>query len=165
MGRTATVDPRPGGRIRIDYGSGHVMLGEVVELDPPRRLVFTWGWEDPAEAVQAGGSRVEVDLTADGDGTRLRLRHSGLPDGEVDSHAEGWDYFLGRLAAAAGRTRRRPDRAAAAAGASPTGASREGARRGPGASRTTEASASDAPERSPSSARTSSGRPMPFSGS
>ena len=100
MGRTATLDPRPGGSIRIDYGSGHVMLGEVVELDPPKRLVLTWGWEDPAEAVQAGGSRVEVDLAADGDGTRLRLRHSGLPDGERDSHAEGWDYFLGRLAAA-----------------------------------------------------------------
>jgi len=101
MGRTATFDPRPGGSIRIDYGSGHVMLGEVVELDPPKRLVLTWGWEDPAEAVQAGGSRVEVDLAADGDGTRLRLRHSGLPDGERDSHAEGWDYFLGRLAATA----------------------------------------------------------------
>ena len=109
MGRTATVDPRPGGRIRIDYGSGHVMLGEVVELDPPKRLVLTWGWEDPAEAVQAGGSRVEVDLAADGDGTRLRLRHSGLPDGERDSHAEGWDYFLGRLAAAAPAPDAAPD--------------------------------------------------------
>jgi uncharacterized protein YndB with AHSA1/START domain len=101
MGKTATLDPRAGGSIRIDYGSGNVMLGEVVELDPPRRLVFTWGWEDPAEVVRPGGSRVEVDLVADGEGTRLRLRHSGLPDGEVAGHAEGWDYFLGRLAGAA----------------------------------------------------------------
>ncbi len=100
MGKSAILDPRPGGRIRIDYGTGHVMLGEVLEVDSPRRLAITWGWEDPAEAVQPGGSRVEVELTADGDGTRLRLRHSGLPDGEVAGHAEGWDYFLGRLAEA-----------------------------------------------------------------
>jgi uncharacterized protein YndB with AHSA1/START domain len=102
MGRTATFDSTPGGTVRIDYGGGHVMRGEVLELDPPRRLVFTWGWEDPAEAVRPGGSRVEVDLAPEGDGTRLRLRHSGLPDAaEVAGHAEGWDYFLGRLVGAA----------------------------------------------------------------
>jgi uncharacterized protein YndB with AHSA1/START domain len=101
MSRSAAFDASPGGAIRLDYGSGNVMLGQVVELDPPRRLVFSWGWEDPAEAVRPGGSRVEVDLEPDGDGTRLRLRHSGLPnDAEVAGHAEGWDYFLSRLAEA-----------------------------------------------------------------
>ncbi len=78
------------------------MSGRYLELHEPSRLVFTWGWEDPAEAVGPGGSLVEVELAPDGDGTRLRLRHSGLPDdAEVAGHGEGWDYFLARLVAAA----------------------------------------------------------------
>jgi uncharacterized protein YndB with AHSA1/START domain len=102
MGRTATLDPRPGGEFRVDYGNGNVVTGRYVELDEPLRLVFTWGWEDPSEAVRPGGSVVEVDLAPDGDGTRLRLRHSGLPnDAEVAGHGEGWDYFLQRLLDAA----------------------------------------------------------------
>jgi uncharacterized protein YndB with AHSA1/START domain len=102
MGRSATLEPSPGGVFRIDYGNGNVMSGRYVEVDEPSRLVFTWGWEDPSEAVRPGGSVVEVELMPDGDGTRLRLRHSGLPDtAEVAGHAEGWDYFLSRLAEAA----------------------------------------------------------------
>jgi uncharacterized protein YndB with AHSA1/START domain len=97
MGETASIDLRPGGAVRIEYGNGAVMLGTVVEADPPRRLVFTWGWEDPAEAIGPGGSRVEIDLEDVDDGTRLLLRHLGLPPAEAAGHAEGWDYFLGRL--------------------------------------------------------------------
>jgi uncharacterized protein YndB with AHSA1/START domain len=101
MGKVAAIDLRPGGNVRIEYGNGAVMLGTVVEADAPRRLVFTWGWEDPAEVVRPGGSRVEVDLDEVDGVTRLRLRHLGLPPAEAAGHAEGWDYFLGRLADAA----------------------------------------------------------------
>jgi len=97
MGRTADFDPRPGGTWRIDYNGADIARGEVVEIDPPRRLVYTWGWEDPKEVVRPGGSTVEVTLTPDGDGTRLHLRHSGLPEAEVAAHAQGWDQFLPKL--------------------------------------------------------------------
>jgi uncharacterized protein YndB with AHSA1/START domain len=98
MGSVASLDLRPGGDVRIEYANGAVMLGTVLEAEPPRRLVFTWGWEDPAELVRPGGSRVEVDLDEADGGTLLRLRHLGLPQAEAAGHAEGWDYFLGRLA-------------------------------------------------------------------
>ena len=100
MGKVAAIDVRPGGDIRIEYGNGAVMLGTVLEADAPSRLVFTWGWEDPTEVIGPGGSRVEVDLDDADGGTRLRLRHLGLPPAEAAGHAEGWDYFLGRLGAA-----------------------------------------------------------------
>ena len=97
MGSRATLEARPGGTVRVEYGNGAVMLGEVVELDPPRRLVLTWGWEDPAEIVRPGESRVEVTFEGTAGGTLVRVRHLGLPESEGAGHAEGWDYFLGRL--------------------------------------------------------------------
>ena len=102
MGSAASIDLRPGGAVRIDYENGAVMLGEVIEATAPSRLVFTWGWEDPAEAIRPGGSRVEVELEEVPDGTRVRVRHLGLPSAdEAAGHREGWDYFLGRLRDAA----------------------------------------------------------------
>jgi uncharacterized protein YndB with AHSA1/START domain len=98
MGRSAEVDARPGGAIRVDYGNAIVMSGTFVELDAPARLTFTWGWEDPAEAVRPGGSLVEVAFLPDADGTLMRLRHRGLPnDAERASHLEGWEHFRPRL--------------------------------------------------------------------
>jgi uncharacterized protein YndB with AHSA1/START domain len=44
-GMTASFDPRPGGAYRIEVIPGHTASGEFVELDAPRRLVYTFGWE------------------------------------------------------------------------------------------------------------------------
>src|SRR5437868_732749 len=44
-GLAATLAPRPGGEYRCEVLPGHTSAGEVVEIDPPRRLVHTWGWE------------------------------------------------------------------------------------------------------------------------
>jgi uncharacterized protein YndB with AHSA1/START domain len=101
MGRTATIDPRPGGAFRIDYNGSDIASGEILEIDRPRRLVLSWGWEAVGDATPPGASRVEVSLEPDGDGTILRLRHSGLATEAVQGHAEGWDQFLPGLADAA----------------------------------------------------------------
>jgi uncharacterized protein YndB with AHSA1/START domain len=78
----------------------NVASGSYVELDPPRRVVITWGWEGNA-ALPPGSTTVEFSLTADGDGTMLLLRHTGLPDaGSAVMHEEGWQLFAGRLAIA-----------------------------------------------------------------
>jgi activator of Hsp90 ATPase-like protein len=70
----------------------------------PYRLVFTWGWEDSSE-LPPGSSTVEITLVPDGDGTLIRLRHTGLPSEESRAlHAAGWSHYLERLSlAAAGR--------------------------------------------------------------
>ena len=101
MGRSATFEPRPGGAFRLDYNGTDIARGEVLEIDRPRRLVLSWGWEAAGDATPPGASRVEVTLTPDGDGTILQLRHSGLVEVAVTGHAEGWDQFLPGLAAVA----------------------------------------------------------------
>lgn len=99
-GVKAELDPRPGGVYRVDVtGRGAVAVGEYVEIDPPRRVVFTWGWE--GTPITPGSTTVEVTLTPDGDGTLLRLVHRDLPPDAASEHGEGWDHYLGRLTVAA----------------------------------------------------------------
>ena len=100
MGTVATLDPRPGGVFRLDYSGQWVTSGTFVEVDPPRRIVFTWGWEMEGDPTLPGKSVVEFALTPDGDATVLRLTHSGLPAEAVGPHTEGWDHFLPRLTTA-----------------------------------------------------------------
>src|SRR5690349_14190218 len=72
-GKTAEVDPRPGGIYRVDITGRDVARGEYVEVVPHRRVVFTWGWEGAGNPVPPGSSTVEITLMPDGDGTILRL--------------------------------------------------------------------------------------------
>ncbi len=98
MGVGAELDPRPGGRVRIDVDGEHIALGEFREVDPPHRVVMTWGWEKN-DAVPPGSTTVEITLTPDGAGTILRLRHLGLPSQiERRSHLGGWELYAGKLA-------------------------------------------------------------------
>ena len=99
-GVEADLEPIPGGRYRVNVTGHDIAVGEYVEVDPPRRVVFTWGW-DGNEQVPPGSSVVEIDLAPDGDGTLVTLTHRGLPTGEGAGHAEGWEHYLARLAIAA----------------------------------------------------------------
>lgn len=98
QGVRAELDPRPGGIYRVWMATGTVAVGEYVEVEPPRRVVFTWGWEGDPE-VPPGTTTVEIDLRPEGDGTTLTLRHSGLPTPDSAAlHEAGWNLFGARLA-------------------------------------------------------------------
>jgi uncharacterized protein YndB with AHSA1/START domain len=45
MGAGAEIAGHAGGSFRVPYPGGNVAAGTVVELDPPRRIVMTWGYE------------------------------------------------------------------------------------------------------------------------
>jgi len=103
MGTACTFDAQPGGLYRCEVIPGHTARGEFVELDPPHRLVFTWGWENE-EGVPPGSSTVEIELTADETGTNLHFLHNLSSAEAAQSHSVGWDHYLPRLEiAAAGR--------------------------------------------------------------
>jgi uncharacterized protein YndB with AHSA1/START domain len=96
MGTRASLDPRPGGRFEVDI-EGSAVRGTYLELDPPKRLLISWGFAG-SRTLPPGASRVEVTLSPEAAGTRVDLIHSGLFGAERDEHAAGWSHFLEALA-------------------------------------------------------------------
>jgi uncharacterized protein YndB with AHSA1/START domain len=98
----ATLDPRPGGVcLQTHVGredTRYFMRGEFVEVEPPTRVVFTWGFENDTTAIRPGASTVEVTLEPRDGGTWLRLVHRDLPQSERGDHDAGWAGMLDRLA-------------------------------------------------------------------
>src|ERR1700691_3727095 len=62
IGLRADLEPTPGGRFWVDMNGTDVAAGQYLEVDPPNRLVFTWGWEQGGPPVAPGASTVEVTL-------------------------------------------------------------------------------------------------------
>jgi uncharacterized protein (TIGR03086 family) len=73
--------------------------GTFLEVEPGKRLVYTWGWEGVAE-LPPGASTVTVTLEPADDGTTVTIVHEGIPSALEADHNAGWDHFLARLATA-----------------------------------------------------------------
>jgi uncharacterized protein YndB with AHSA1/START domain len=99
MGQHAQLDPHPGGGFAVDI-AGYAIRGEYLHVERPTRVVVSWGVAGSAD-LPAGASTVEFRLTAIERGTRVDLIHSGLPETELEGHADGWAHFLPRLRVAA----------------------------------------------------------------
>lgn len=92
----ATVDVRPGGALRFAW-QNEVYTGRFSEVEPPHRLVYTWG-----EGDNLGETRMTFTLPAEGDGTRLHLVHTGfgsMPEWDTtyDGTDKGWSEELEHL--------------------------------------------------------------------
>jgi uncharacterized protein YndB with AHSA1/START domain len=104
------LDARRGGRVHERWmgadSTPQTTTGEVVEIEPPSRLICTW--QDDGWPV---ATRVELAVEPDGDATRVRVRHVGwesLPDGEAlrVAHTNGWRMHLENLKRSVERTGR-----------------------------------------------------------
>jgi uncharacterized protein YndB with AHSA1/START domain len=98
LGTEADIDPRPGGGYRVLVAGQFQSAGEYVEVVPQEKVAFTFGWEQEGNPIAPGSTTVEITLHPEGEKTRVRLVHRGLPDDAVGDHTSGWDHYLGRLA-------------------------------------------------------------------
>ena len=90
-------DPRVGGSFSFvvrRQGEEINHVGEYLEIQRPWRLVFTWGIDE------AEGSRVVIDITAQGTGCELTLTHELPPDWSdyADRTKAAWSKMLEVLA-------------------------------------------------------------------
>jgi uncharacterized protein YndB with AHSA1/START domain len=92
-GAGSTIDPRPGGPLLIRFPDGTEVSGEVVEVKPPERMIFTYGFVK-GDPIAPGSSRVTVRLAPHGLGTHLQLTHEFADEAVRDHHVQGWRYQL-----------------------------------------------------------------------
>jgi uncharacterized protein (TIGR03086 family) len=97
---TARVELRAGGEYRWTIVPGHTAAGTITEIEPGKRLVYSWGWEGD-EGLPPGASTVTITLEPAEGGTNVRLVHSGLTPEQAAGHLEGWNHYAERLVAAA----------------------------------------------------------------
>ena len=92
-GEGSRIEPWAGGAVHIRFPNGVVAGGEVVEIAPGERVVFTYGFES-GQPIPIGGSQVRITLEETAGGTLVRLVHA-LPTAEArDEHVQGWRYQL-----------------------------------------------------------------------
>ena len=95
------VDARVGGEFRWDLtnsdGEKMTCRGEYRELQPNKKIVFTWQWQDD-EDWEDRESVVTVELSDRDGGTEVRLSHEQLPNEQSrDGHTRGWNSALDKL--------------------------------------------------------------------
>jgi uncharacterized protein YndB with AHSA1/START domain len=95
------ADARAGGKFRWDLtspeGEKMTVHGEYRELQPDKKIVFTWQWDDD-EVWENQTSIVTVELSDAEGGTELCLTHEQLPNEKSrDGHTGGWNSALNKL--------------------------------------------------------------------
>jgi uncharacterized protein YndB with AHSA1/START domain len=87
-------EPKIGGTFRLVKGEW-ICVGEIVEIDQPRVIAYTWDWEN---APIGARTVLTYELTEDGTGTLVHLSHTGFVNAEqAANHRKGWTHYLGRL--------------------------------------------------------------------
>jgi uncharacterized protein YndB with AHSA1/START domain len=106
FGDSAEIDLRPGGEAALTWNQHGTFLARVEKVEPPS--FFSFRWARPKDTAPAAGNStlVEFSLSAEGEGTRLRVVETGFAslDGTEDEKAkhfadntQGWEAELGDL--------------------------------------------------------------------
>jgi uncharacterized protein YndB with AHSA1/START domain len=104
----ATIDLRPGGALSLTWEKHGTANGQVETVEPPRKFVFRWLLEQGVtdEPTPANSTRVEFNLTPEGDGTRLKVTESGFAtlalspeerERQRTGNIKGWQIEIGHL--------------------------------------------------------------------
>ncbi|MGB5953115.1 MAG: TIGR03086 family metal-binding protein [Ornithinimicrobium sp.] len=92
------IDVTVGGDVHLVVAPGAHAVGTVTEVEPGRRFGYTHGWVGD-EGLPPGSSEVTVTLEPERNGTRVTVRHHGIPQTEQAGMQQGWRSFMGRLKA------------------------------------------------------------------
>jgi uncharacterized protein YndB with AHSA1/START domain len=92
-GQGSTIEARVGGAVQIVHPGGVQVAGEILEIDPPARLVFTYGYAS-GSPMPVGASLVTIQLEDDRQGTRLTLSHVFADENVRNEMAQGWRFQL-----------------------------------------------------------------------
>jgi uncharacterized protein YndB with AHSA1/START domain len=96
-GDGSTIDGRAGGGVVIRHPDGTEVVGDVIDIVSPERIVFTYG-NKIGHPIPPGGSLVTIRLTEEGPHTRLHLEHAFTESKMSEQFVQGWRYQLSLFA-------------------------------------------------------------------
>lgn len=97
---TPVSDWKAGSPWKIQSEDGRIAdSGEILESDPPKRLVIKWRHEMHAELTAEGWSRCEMLIEPAGESVKLTIAHSiDVPHAKfIDAVSGGWPKILSNL--------------------------------------------------------------------
>jgi uncharacterized protein YndB with AHSA1/START domain len=103
---SAKIDLRSGGEGTLTWREHGTVRVRVERVEPPHSFSFRWARPMGVEPAEGNSTLVEFSLSADGEGTRLRVVESGFPDLELaeaeraryaEENEQGWNLELGEL--------------------------------------------------------------------
>jgi len=99
FGASVQSDWAVGSRIELTAQAGEILLseGEILEIDPPRKLVHTMIAHFSPEAEAEGTSRVTWEIEQVSDSCRLTLTHDQMREAANDELYGGWPMILSGL--------------------------------------------------------------------
>lgn len=93
------IEPRVGGRVRVEYPGGQSASGSVTAIEPGKRIAMTWGYDANTHGMSPGSTAIEITLAANALGTLVTLKHTGITTAEAQrGHFGGWRHYLTMLA-------------------------------------------------------------------
>ena len=90
----------PGSSWQMVSGDGQVFdSGEIIEADPPRRLVIRWQHQNKPELKAEGESRCTMELEDSGGAVKLTITHSieRDPSKFIEAVSGGWPKVLSNM--------------------------------------------------------------------
>jgi uncharacterized protein YndB with AHSA1/START domain len=99
FGASISSDWKVGSQFEMTARNGSVKLGdgEILEIDPPRRLVQIMRAVWSEEAAAEGTTRVTWELEQIADSCRVTVTHDQIPEGACDELYGGWPMVLSGL--------------------------------------------------------------------
>ena len=100
FGMHPETDWKAGSPWRLVFPDGRVAdTGEIVEVDPPKRLVLSWRNEFKPELKAEGHSRCTIDLEPIADAVKLTITHAMDRPGSklIQAVSGGWPRILSNL--------------------------------------------------------------------
>ncbi len=90
---------KPGAKWKGVSGGKVVISGEVIEFDPPRKLVQTFVGDSKPEAYVGGASRLTYDIEPVGDSCKLTIIHEADKANPkmLDDVSNGWPLIIASL--------------------------------------------------------------------
>ena len=100
FGAASLSDWKPGSTWKLQFPDGKLAdAGEILECEPPRRLVLKWRNEWSEELKAEGFTRCEFDISMEGSAVKLTVTHSmdQSPSKMIGAVSGGWPKVLSNL--------------------------------------------------------------------